>query len=288
MGERARPSVDTCPEVVIRPFAGQQEYRQCVQLQRDTWGPSFAELVPPALLQVTQKMGGIAAGAFDKSDRMVGFVYGLTGMYGDRLTHWSHMLAVSKEWEGRGLGQRLKAYQRSRLLDLGIETALWTFEPLESRNAHFNLNRLGVTVVRYVPDMYGDTGSELHSGLGTDRFLVRWDLRSERVARALSHDGMPTPAVPPGSPMICVDEEGAPAPRTEPYPTGSVVRLAVPPDIQAVKAQSIQLAQRWRDATRRALSWYLDRGYTVSGFGREAATGTCSYILLLADSARAS
>jgi len=280
MKQRQEESVASGLEVVVRAVTTQQEYRQCVELQRDTWGPSFAELVPPALLQVTQKVGGIAAGAFDTSDRMVGFVYGLTGLKDGELTHWSHMLAVRQEWEGRGLGRRLKVYQRDRLLALGVGTALWTFDPLVSRNAHFNLNRLGVTVVQYVPDMYGDTGSELHSGLGTDRLLVRWDLASERVERALTLGRVLTEVVPPHASTVCLDRDGEPLSAPARYPEDPLVKLAIPSDIQTVKTESSDLGRQWREATRQAFLWYLSRGYEIQGFERQAAAKTRSYILI--------
>src|SRR5690554_3674198 len=149
------------PEVVVRRPATLEEFRACVELQRETWGAGFDECVPAAILKVSQRVGGVTAGAFDGEGRLLGFVFGLTGLERGRPVHWSHMLAVRPEWRDVGLGRRLKAYQREAVRGLGVDTILWTFDPLVARNAHLNLNRLGVQVVEYVPDMYGATGSAL-------------------------------------------------------------------------------------------------------------------------------
>ena len=100
-------------------------------------------------------------------------MFGITGVQEGQLVHWSHMLAVERAYRDHGLGRRLKECQRELLRELGVDTIYWTFDPLVARNAHLNLNRLGTTVREYVPDMYGDTGSPLHT-FGTDRFVVAW------------------------------------------------------------------------------------------------------------------
>jgi predicted GNAT superfamily acetyltransferase len=170
--------------VVLRAFASRSDYDQAVTLQRDTWGQDFTECVPASILQISQKVGGVAAGAFDAANRLIGFVYGISGLRDGRPAHWSHMLAVYPEYRGRRLGTRLKALQRDLLLAEGIDVAYWTYDPLIAGNAHLNINLLGALPIEYVPDMYGsNTGSDLHSGLGTDRFVVEWNLAS-----------MPTPA----------------------------------------------------------------------------------------------
>ena len=175
------------PAVELRPLTSAADYAACVELQRATWGQGFAEAVPGSILKICQKVGGVAAGAFDPEGRLLGFVFGLTGVRGGRLAHWSHMLAVAPAARDLGIGARLKRFQRDLLLPLGIESVLWTYDPLEARNAHLNLNRLGAEVAEYVEDMYaGEMGSELAEGIGTDRFIVDWRIDGERVRRALA------------------------------------------------------------------------------------------------------
>ncbi len=219
--------------VRIRPLTAPADYAACVQLQELVWGEGD-ETIPPIMLQVSQKVGAIAAGAFDPQGRLLGCVFGLTGLRHGRVAHWSHMLAVRPEARDQGIGRRLKRYQRSRLLAMGVGTMYWTFDPLVARNAHLNLNRLRATVEEYVPDMYGPGDQSLiDRGIGTDRFVVRWDLR--RRAR-------------------------------RPLPRSPSARVEIPRDIHALRDRDPDQAWRWRTTTRRAFLYYLKRGYRVGGF----------------------
>lgn len=272
-------------DIRIRPLQGQEDFQQCVVLQYETWGDAFGECVPPSILLATQKVGGIAAGAFDARGRMVGFVFGISGVRDGRPAHWSDMLAVREEARGRGLGRRLKMYQRERLLEFGIEVAYWTYDPLEARNAHLNIVRLGARPVEYVPDMYGrQTGSDLHSGLGTDRFIVEWPLRHPRVealASSRTHgDAAEGVADADRAPVVNSEEVGgAVVPIEKDPPERAILRVEVPLDIQAVKRRSIEEAKAWRRSTRRALLRSLERGYRVTGFQRDDRSGRCFYLV---------
>jgi len=171
----------------IRHLDGAAELDACVAMQHAIWGPGFREAVPRTILLIAQKMGGVVAGAFD-GDRMLGFVFGLTGVRNGTVAHWSDMLAVDPAFRDLGVGRALKAFQRDAVVALGVREMYWTYDPLIARNAHFNLNRLGAEVDDYVIDMYGTTGSTLHGGLQTDRFVVRWQLDA------------PPPVAPPRRP----------------------------------------------------------------------------------------
>lgn len=255
-------------ELVIRPLRGQAEYAACVALQRRTWGESFGELVPPSLLMVAQEMGGIASGAFD-GDRLVGFVFGISGTREGTPAHWSDMLAVEPAYQGRGLGRLLKLHQRERLLELGIGRMLWTFDPLVARNAHLNLSRLGAIARTYKRDVYGDSDSPLHAGIGTDRLVAEWDLDAPRVRERLG--GATTPLGPRDAPLLAEPRTGAglPAPGLfAPAPGAEAVRVPVPSDIQAVKEADLGLAREWRAAVREALEWAFGDGLVAVALHR--------------------
>jgi chorismate synthase len=258
--------------VTFRPLAALPDYEACIELQRLTWGRDFSDVVPSSILKVTQKAGGIAAGAFAADGRLLGFVYGLTGWMDGRPFHWSHMLAVDPEARDLGLGTRLKRYQRELLLAAGVQEVRWTFDPLEARNANLNLNHLGAEVAEYVEDMYeGEMGSDLAKGIGTDRFIVCWRLAGERVKRALA-----------GSPPGEADRFRAaavvnPAAQERDLPEVRLVRIEVPENIQAVKAERPEQALAWRLSTRRAFESYLGRGYKIEAFFRDQ--GRCFYCL---------
>lgn len=249
--------------IIVRSIEDQAGYRACLELQRATWGEEFTELVPTSLLRVTQRIGGLLEGAFGPGDELLGFVLGFAGRRDGRPLHWSHMLAVRPRVRGRGLGRLLKLHQRERLLERGLEVACWTYDPLVSRNAHLNLNRLGVRVTGYESDMYGThTNSPLHGTGGTDRFTVRWELDSERVRRAVG-----------GEPPTCV-EDYADAPVLAPdrsvgpesaLPAAPRVLMEIPADVQSLKESDPDRVVSWRRFTRAILPWYLDRGYQVEG-----------------------
>lgn len=269
---------------MIRPLRGTAEYRACVALQRRTWGETFSELVPPSMLLVAQEMGGVASGAFE-GDRLAGFVFGVSGVREGRTAHWSDMLAVDPAYRGRGVGVRLKLHQRERLLELGIRLVLWTFDPLVARNAYLNLRRLGAIAREYRRDVYGASDSPLHAGIGTDRLVAEWHLDSERVrARvdqleaAAGADRAAAETEPP-PPLLSADaggsfpRPGALTPREE-----ESLTVAVPANIDALKATDLALAQAWRRATREALEWAFGNGYVAVDAAR--ADGATSYYTL--------
>ena len=152
----------------------------------------------------------------------------------------------------------------------------WTFDPLRARNAHLNLTKLGAVVREYRRDMYGQTDSELHRGIGTDRFVALWlmdsDRVEERLARALPGGGGAGPQLPdpPGGAVSMALEadpgraSGLPRPRA-PRLGLDVPRVGVsiPADIGTVMARDPELAAAWRHATRAAFTHYLERGYEV-------------------------
>lgn len=269
----------------IRPFSSVEDYGECVALQEATWGEGFSERVSPAILKVGQILGGVSAGAYDDSGRLVGFVFGLTGVRDGRVVHWSDMLAVRPEARDGGLGRRLKEYQRQQVLDRGVDTMYWTFDPLQARNAHLNITRLGVVVREYRANMYGDTDSPLHRGIGTDRFVAHWMLDSERVRTRLAEGrGDAAPEESPGADvsaagapfaLASASESGGshPRPGLPELSLGSpAVRVAIPSDIGSLMDDDIGLAVEWRDATRRALEHYLSSGYEVREFERGGRT----------------
>jgi len=255
--------------ITFRRVATLAEYQECVAIQEATWGVGFRELVPTAILMVSQKLGGVCAAAFGPDGRMLGFVFGLTGLKDGGLVHWSDLLAVRLEARGAHLGERLKRYQRDLVLAVGVRTMYWTFDPLVARNAHMNLARLGARAAEYVQNMYGDdTGSPLHGRVATDRFVAAWDLASPNGHR-------PLPAEP-GVLVNPTDDDGAPA-LAEQLPEAPVVHVAVPRDLDAL---STERRAAWRDVTRRALTGYLGRGYEVAAFDRGDAQALPHYVLI--------
>ncbi len=267
-------------ELVLRSLTTDDDYARCEALQRDTWGDGddFPEMATATMMMISQKVGGLAAGAFDGDGELLGLVFGITGLRDGRRAHWSHILAVRQGAGGLGIGRRLKLFQRDFLLRLGVEAVGWSYDPLVARNAHLNIHRLGTEPVEYVRDLYGaGDANDLHAGLGTDRFIVEWRIADPAVAAILAE----RPAaleLTTGIQPVNADAGGAPRGGDFPLPDAGTVHVAVPGDIQAAKEADLAAAQRWRGSTRRAFEAYLGRGYRVVGFARGAGEH-CTYVL---------
>ena len=174
-------------EVSVREVATIQEYNACVNLQRQVFGLPDLEISPRRHLIVSRQAGGWTLGAF-VGERLVGFVHHLAAVRGDEIFGYSHMMAVAADYQNRGVGARLKWAQRERALSEGRDFIKWTFEPTRARNAHFNLNRLGVVVREYAVNFYGTdyvtNPEEKAAGvrdMDSDRLFASWELNSPRV-----------------------------------------------------------------------------------------------------------
>ncbi|MBV9405374.1 MAG: GNAT family N-acetyltransferase [Acidobacteriaceae bacterium] len=192
------------PQIEINQLTTLDEFGAVVRLQQEIWGFEDVELLPLRLFVVASKIGGQLLGAFH-GRRMVAFCVCIPGLKlpdGRPYLH-SHMLGVLPGYRNLGLGRKLKLAQREYGLVSGLDLIEWTFDPLEIKNAFFNIERLGVIVRRYVHNQYGMTSSHLHGGLPTDRLIAEWWIRSSRVEaivanlrpnRADIHARIPVPA----------------------------------------------------------------------------------------------
>lgn len=268
-------------DVTLRPLETRQECLACVNLQREIWGLDFIDVVPATVLMVCQRVGGVACGAFDIHDRLIGFVFGITGVADGMLAHWSDMLAVRPEARRTGLGRRLKLYQRTQLLERGIRVACWSYDPLMAANASFNLNALGAYPTEYVDDMYGDTGSTLHRGLETDRLIVKWQLDAPDVERRIAgvRHTSSIDAVTE-APVVLPQDSTKSSAADRSLPTDNWVRIAVPTDIVSLKGSDPVEARRWQRSVREAFRGYLTTGYRVVDFYEGSKTEPPAYVLI--------
>jgi len=181
------PQVD---RITIRNCETLDELNACVLLQKEVWNFSDIDLMPLRIFVVSQKIGGQIIGAFDGGE-MVGFVFSIPGSRAGHSYLHSHMLAVRQSWRNHGLGRRLKLAQREDAIQRGFELIEWTFDPLEIKNAHLNLARLGAIARRYSINHYGYSSSPLQGGLPTDRLVAEWWLKSRRVVGLLERKEPP-------------------------------------------------------------------------------------------------
>ena len=166
---------------MIRELSTEQELREALALQKTIWGWADIDLIPFRMFVVATKIGGQVLGAF-AAERMVAFSLAIPGLKPDAKPYLhSHMLGVLPEYRNAGLGRSLKLRQKDDALARGLDLIEWTFDPLELKNAHFNLERLGAIVRRYARNQYGLSTSPLHGGLPTDRCVAEWWIRKPRL-----------------------------------------------------------------------------------------------------------
>src|SRR5208282_93676 len=170
--------------IEIRKCETVEEFRRCVEIEREVWGESDLETEPYVTFVLANQTGGHVLGAFD-GELMVGFTMAVAGLRDGQAYLHSHMTGVIASHRSLGGGRLLKFQQREEALGRGLRRIEWTFDPLETRNAHFNFNRLGAIARKYIVNFYGVTTSPLHRGLPTDRLLVEWELDPKRVVAAI-------------------------------------------------------------------------------------------------------
>jgi predicted GNAT superfamily acetyltransferase len=263
----------------IRLLETHQEYRACERLQKAVWG---ALGVGSEVLSVTQKYGGVVLGTI-VDGQVVGFIYAFLARYHGRVIHWSHMMAVEAGYRDKGLGLRMKLAHRKLALQSGIASICWTYDPLESRNATLNLHRLGARVEEYIPDCYGHFPSVIEKGLPSDRFVVDWRIGTARVERFLNGETPPPDLSLPRANETRVNARG--------FVENCGLRLnlkvprllvEIPANTDAMRAQALWLARRWRMETRRIFGRYLQAGYQAVDFlpPTRRTGGRCYYLLI--------
>jgi predicted GNAT superfamily acetyltransferase len=183
----------TRASIHIREVSTIEEYDACINLQREVFGLPDLEISPRRHLIVSNRAGGWTLGAF-AAGKLIGFVHHLAAVKDNYIFGYSHMMAVDAAFQNKGVGAQLKWAQRARALSEGRDYIKWTFEPMRARNAHFNLNRLGVVVREYAVNFYGTDYSTdpaekgRVSGLDSDRLFASWDLNAPRVGAFSRHE----------------------------------------------------------------------------------------------------
>jgi predicted GNAT superfamily acetyltransferase len=229
----------------IRDCRSFAEYDACVALQMETWGCDALDVIPRKLFVVARRVGGQVIGAFTADGALAGYALALPGIRdGEPYLH-SHMLAVRPEFRNHGLGRRLKLAQRTDALSRGIRRMEWTFDPLEIKNAFFNIEKLGAVVRSYTVDFYGVFSARIQGGRPTDRLHAEWWLDSERVNMAVA---------------------GGRAPRAD-----IAMRISLPRQVMEWKESAAGAAQAiaLQQANHASFEDAFRRGLAVTGFTRD-------------------
>jgi predicted GNAT superfamily acetyltransferase len=237
--------------IVVRKCVSLEEFHLCVDLQRQIWGEEDLEVEPATMFVVASHTGGQVLGAFH-GDKLIGYTMSVVGLRDNAVYLHSHMTGVRTDYRNRGVGRMLKLFQRDEALGRGIRLILWTFDPLEIRNAHFNLNRLGAICRQYHKNLYGITTSPLHRELPTDRLVAEWHLDSARVVASLGE----------------LTKE----------PTEAPVAIELPAELEQWKAEGSSEINKVQQRVRDEFVRWFARGYAAVGV-RTAPAGAAAYLL---------
>jgi predicted GNAT superfamily acetyltransferase len=240
-------------DVKIRECVTVDDFNQCIELERAIWKDDDIGIMPVRLYMISKACNAPTLGAFDQSGKLVGFVHTMLALMGRNVVYNSHLAAVVEELRHKDIGYRLKLAQRERALEAGIPLIIWTFDPLQSRNAHFNINKLGVIIRRYEVNYYGEGVSAVFdSGVPSDRVFAEWWVSSPRVKSVLAGN-RPT-----------VEEESS--------------AVVIPEDINAVRARSLEEHIEWRLRVREDFLRELKKGLVVRGFARDGEGARSKYL----------
>jgi predicted GNAT superfamily acetyltransferase len=265
---------ETIVSIKIEVLSRIGQMKEADQLIAKTWGTG----VTHNLLMAQSQVGGLIIGAYDTS-ALIGVSYGFIASDDSGIFLYSHMLAVEPEYRNRAVGALLKERQAAEARARGYSHIKWTFDPLESKNAYININKLGVACRVYKENFYGEMDDDLNRGAPTDRLLAEWNvLEPQKQPHARKSDTAMMESY--GFP-VKLDEIEKGTPFIESWQAEEAKRVAVPipADIQALKKQSIDRMLAWRLEIRAILTHYLSRGYTITGFNRVPGRAIHYYLL---------
>jgi predicted GNAT superfamily acetyltransferase len=254
-------------DVTIKILKDVASFRRIEALQVEIWGMSDRDVIPVHQLMAASGAGGAVLGAFDEHGELIGFCYGFAGWRRGAPLFYSPMAGVRGARPFQDGGFRLKCAQREAALAMGYEHAVWTYDPLQSVNARFNLHKLGATARRYYVNYYGEMPDEINRGLESDRLEVDWALRSRRVEAAVT--GAPIERSWEGAVRsLGAASETADAGPVEPRLdlNDRVVLIEIPTNLPALRNRDRGLAHAWRTASRAAFLHYFEHGYHAVDF----------------------
>lgn len=245
-------------EIVIRECTSVEDFQQCIDLERAVWNDADIGIMPIRLYMISKACNAPTFGAFEASGksagRLVGFVHTMIALIDKRVVYHSHLAAVLEDWRHKDIGYKMKLAQREHAIKAGVSLIIWTFDPLQSRNAHFNINKLGAIIRRYAVNYYGEGLSTVFDmAVPSDRLFAEWWVSSPHVESALAGNRPLVPEMPDMKDKLH--------------------SVSIPYDIEKVRAQSLEEHQRWRVRVREDFQNELAGGLIVRGFEREGGTG---------------
>ncbi|MEK6284268.1 MAG: hypothetical protein AABO57_00840 [Acidobacteriota bacterium] len=239
-------------EVAIRECSSIEDFQQCIELEREVWKDHDLGIMPIRLYMISRACNAPTIGAFESSGRLVGFVHTMIALMGKHVVYHSHLAAVREDLRHKDIGYRMKLAQRQHAMKAGVPLIIWTFDPLQSRNAHLNVNKLGAIIRRYEVNYYSEGLSTVFdSQVPSDRVFAEWWVSSPHVESVLAGN--------------------------RPTVEGEPESVLIPENINNVRDQSVEKHLNWRLRVREDFQRKLAGGLIVRGFERER--GTSRYLL---------
>ncbi len=262
-----------------------QDYKDCETVQIHAWGMHVErELVPLHILRPLAEKGGIVMNAYDKAGRPVGTNISFLGMHHDKLILYSHMTGVVPEYQSRGVGLALKLKQREFAIERGFDLVCWTYDPMQSVNNWFNLNKLGAVSRTYYVNYYGDMPDKLNQGLESDRFMAEWWVLSPRVKSRAEQTELQKPSGTEGLHVVneTVLKEGIhqPSGKTDLSAADDAILVEVPYNYAEVRKVDPSILQAWRLETRRLYMNYFSSAYVATGSVLDTSNQPRSFVKL--------
>lgn len=240
------------PAIAIRECSSIEDFQQCIELERAVWKDDDVGIMPIRLYMISKACNAPTIGAFESSGRMVGFVHTMIALMDKHVVYHSHLAAVLEDLRHQDIGFRMKLAQRQHAMKAGVPLIIWTFDPLQSRNAHLNINKLGAIVRRYEVNYYSEGLSTVFdSEVPTDRIFAEWWVSSPHVESVLAGN--------------------------RPHVEDRAASVLIPEDINKVRSRSVDEHLKWRIRVREDFQNALAGGLIVRGF--ERADGTSRYLL---------
>lgn len=238
--------------LVIRECSSIQDFQQCIELERAVWKDEDIGIMPIRLYMISKACNAPTIGAFEASGRLVGFVHTMIALIDGKVVYHSHLAAVLEDLRHQDIGFRMKLAQRQHAINAGVPLIIWTFDPLQSRNAHLNINKLGAVIRRYEINYYSEGLSTVFDAqVPSDRVFAEWWVSSPHVQSALAGN--------------------------RPSVKGQAKSVVIPEDINKVRASSVDEHLKWRMRVREDFQNALTGGLIVRGF--ERTDGTSRYLL---------
>lgn len=239
-------------DVTVRECVSVGDFQQCIALEREVWKDDDIGIMPIRLYMISKACKAPTIGAFDDAGKLVGFVHTSLALKGRDVIYHSHLAAVLEDRRHKDIGRRMKLAQRDRAIEAGIPLIIWTFDPLQSRNAHLNINKLGAIIRRYEENYYGEGLSSVFGlGVPSDRVFAEWWLLSPHVEAALA-----------GSHPEVLSRDDS---------------VVIPDDIDSVSARSADDHLKWRLRVREGFTARLGLGLVARGFERDQQRGESRY-----------